>query len=384
MISTEGTISLRSDNELLEFTDKVYMFRQFVTRNLLWFVPLIIFLGAGCNSGDPYTSPIPQGLSIVKVVPQENAVNVDTLTKVEVTFENELNAATLLPQNLLLSDTRNGSAVTAKIEWQSQARKILITPLTPLNPGRDYELALNQIKGAKGEFVPPHVFRFRTALPFEVVKINPAPEASGVPVVGALRQEILIQFSESLVNDVDPGRFYAYEESVGEQFSTTLDAQITYNETLKALSLKPRLGRLKYSTRYHVVLRDIRSVNQGRLDEVRYSFTTEMAKVRSIAPASNSLSNTVTSAISILFSLPVDRDTVSGNIKLRKYYGFQEEYIWPESPQYFEEGEGTRVTYSTASSPLLSGTRYEIFIDGVKSSQGERFDQYKSWFETAN
>jgi len=360
-------------------------FYQLSTRyTLAMLLVLSLILFVGCNSGDPYTSPIPQGLSVVRITPQENASNVDIRSSIEVVFENAVDANSLNDKNFLISDRRNGNVVPGKIVWQPESKKAVFTPLQPLAQGRDYEVAINQVKGAKGEFVPPHVFRFRTAQPFEVVKINPLPDSKGIPVSGALKQEILIQFSDSLINDLIPTRFYAFEESIGEQFSTTLDAQITYNETLKALSLKPRLGRLKYSTRYHVVLKDIRSVNSGRIDEVRYSFETEMARVRSVDPSSQSLSNLTTVPITVLFSLPVDRNSLQGNLKLRRYYGFQQEYIWPESPVFLEEGEGTRVTYSTQSSPLLSGTRYEIFIDGVRSVNGERFEEYKSWFETRN
>lgn len=348
-------------------------------------VSSVVLLVSGCNSGDPFKDPIPASISVASVSPVEKAVNVALDTSVVVSFAQAVNPDSLTASNFIVSRKKSGTTISGKITYDAASLKATLTPYQSLKPGEQYEVVLNQIKGASGEFLAPHVFEFSTASLLQVLSVSPQPESGGIPVTGASRRDIEILFSDSLdVSKISEADFFAWEQSEGDSLPTTLDAQIVWNESARTLSLKPRKGRLKYSHTYRVVLRRATSLNGSVAEPTEWEFETVKARVSATTPSNGATGILTDVPITLSFPIPVDRETVPGNIHLKDAQGLQEEFVFAR-PFTYQENSGTVVTLPIGDddeSHLNRGTRYELIVDGVYSTDGERFQRLQIWFDT--
>lgn len=349
---------------------------------------MIIFLTlifVGCNSGDPYIASSRGTMAIVKVSPIENAANVPVNSSVSITFEKAIDTRTLNRATVKLSSI-SGSTVPGNISYDPSTKIATYTPVVSMQEGTHYELTVSEVKGANQEFLPPHVFHFTTAQSFFMTRYNPQNNESSVKVIGLGKQDIFVQFNQSVdATKVSTANFYAVEQSNSSMdFENIMPASIVYDDTLKQLILKPQRGRLKFSTDYFVVLRDIMSANNALLDGHTWNFSTEQIRVNASEPSSNAINISTSTEIGLFFQGAVDRATIAGNIKLRKAFGIQEQFFFVGQPS-FESGD-TKIILKTrisASDPALeNNTRYEIIVDGVLSTSGERFKEFRSFFTT--
>lgn len=342
----------------------------------------------GCNAGDPFQITAPPSLAVVKVEPAENASEVGVDQLIKVTFENDVNEKTLNRATFLLA-SHTGTNIPGSITYDASIRTATYQPLVPLRPGVRYEINIDQVKGKNGEFIPPHIFYFTTASELLVESFAPRNQSEGVKVSGLGRQDISVRFNRSINSSVlTANNFRAFEQSIGgdTSFPSELEASLEYDDSIKQLTLRPLTGRLKYSSHYYVTLRDILSTDGARLDELRWEFQTESVKVNAITPSQGSSNVATNTPIEIFFQGAVDTESVIGNVRLRKAFGIQEEVFF-KGPPTFDLGD-TKVTFQTviseADTPLSTNTRYEIIVRGVKTFQGEFFQEFKSTFTTRN
>jgi hypothetical protein len=365
---------------------KVYAFLIQILFFVLVFVLPAFF--TGCNSGDPYEATPPKGLNIIKVVPFENETNVSITSDITVTFENEIKESTLTGKSFILSRAKSGTTVNGDIVYDAASKTAMISPYSNLLPGEDYEVVVNGVKGANDEYIPPHIFSFRTSSLFTVKQVNPVNNAKSVVISGQNRQEIYAVFSESVNEDkITTDNFYALEQGTLDPNAVKMNASIQYSHVENKLSLKPVLGRLKYSTKYFITLRDIESVTNARIDNVNWEFETDQIRVMGSIPSGTEDTLIATDTdITVYFQDAVDRNTVGGNIRLRKAFGAQDSFIF-DSPPTYSSGD-TQVTLKTVESEadtgLTTSTRYELSVDGVTSTQGEAFKSYRIYFTTAS
>lgn len=349
---------------------------------------LLIFSFWGCNAGDPYVASSKGTMAIVNVSPLEDATNVPVSSNMVVTFENAIDITTLNEATVKLSSTQ-GTTIPGKVTYDPGSFIAKFTPVVSLTEGTNYQLTVSNVKGANEEFIPPYVFHFTTAKRFLVERYNPRDDDRSVKVVGVGKQDIFVQFNESVDSSrVSTANFYAIEQSdTSLDFENIMPATVIYDDTIKQLILKPERGRLKYSTNYFVVLRDVMSVNNGMFDQLSWQFRTEEIRVSASEPSANAINVSTDSAITLYFQTDVDKSSIAGNVKLRKAFGMQEEIFFIGEPDYHEdeniEGKITFKTSSEGVSRLESSTRYEIIVDGVISTEKERFKEFRSFFTTA-
>lgn len=351
--------------------------------SLLFVVLCFIF---GCNAGDPYIPANPVGLSVVKINPSENQNNVAVNSSINVTFEKEIDVNTLHERSFSIGIKKTGRVANGQISYDPVTKTATLKPYFDLVEGVVYEVILSGVKGLQNEFVPPHIFSFKTAMPFLVDQINPVNEAKAVKVLGIGKQEIFATFNESVkYSDLTTDNFYAMQQVTTDgSKSEYLEANIEYDDTLKKLSLKPRFGRLRYSSNYYVTLRDVVSVTNARIDYVNWQFTTEEIRVAATEP-SNGASNISTGTdIVVHFPLPIDKGTAAIGIQLRNLYGAQQPVIFKEGPIF--SMNDMVVTFKTKATTnddgLANGITYEIIVDGVQTLLGEAFKSFRSTFTT--
>ena len=339
----------------------------------------------GCNSGDPYEPSSKGTMAIVNISPVENASNVPINSSVSVTFERGIDIRTLNRATIKLSSI-SGTSIPGNISYDPSTLVATYTPVVNMKEGTHYEFTVSEVKGADEEYIPPYVFRFITAEEFLVDRINPRDNVEGVKVVGTGKQEIFAIFNQSIdVSKVSTVNFYAIEQSnITLDFEEIMPATLVYDDTLKQLTIKPERGRLKYSTEYFVTLRDVQSVNNGMIGSLNWTFSTEEIRVNATEPSSDAMNISTGSDISIFFQAAVDPLSVAGNIKLKEAFGVQKEFFFVGEPEY-DLGD-TKVTFRTKVSSsdigLKNNTRYEILIDGVVTADGERFQNFRSFFTT--
>ncbi len=353
---------------------------------MFWFSLLLLSIAfMGCNAGDPYVPSSKGTMAIVNVSPIENASNVPINSSVSVTFEKGIDIRTLNRATIKLSSI-TGTTIPGNISYNSATRVATYTPVVNMKEGTHYEFTVSEVKGADEEYIPPYVFRFITAEEFLVTRINPRDEFNSVIVTGVGKQEIFAIFNQSIdVAKVSTANFYAIEQSNSDlDFEEIMPATLIYDDTLKQLSIKPERGRLKFSTEYFVTLRDIQSVNNGMIGSVNWTFNTEEIRVNATQPSSDAMNISTGTDISIFFQAAVDKTSVAGNIKLKEAFGVQKEFFFMGEPEY--DLDDTKITFRTKVSSsdigLKSNTRYEIQIDGVFTAEGERFQNFRSFFTT--
>jgi hypothetical protein len=305
-----------------------------------------------------------------------------------VTFESDINENTLNRATFLVS-TRSGTNVPGAIEYNSQTRAATFRPLIFLKAGERYEVNVDQVVGLNKEFVPPHIFHFTTTPVLLLESFNPRNGSVGVKVTGLGKQEIFARFNQSIdAANLSSNNFFAFEQSFGGEtsFATKLEANLEYDDTIRRLTLNPINGRLKFSSHYYVILRDIQSIQGARLDEVSWDFRTDPVRINAVTPSTGSINVSTGTPVEIFFQGAVARDSVIGNVKLRKAFGIQQEFFFKGEPT-FEQGD-TKVTFQTRLSEgdpgLDSVTRYEILVNGVKTAQDEFFQEFRSTFTTGN
>ncbi|PCJ16403.1 MAG: hypothetical protein COB02_16185 [Candidatus Cloacimonadota bacterium] len=357
--------------------------------NLIFLISFFVFVMMGCTSGDPYLDPVPASFAIVKIEPQENQQNIPVNQSIKVTFENDIDLSTLNTRTFIVS-TRRGETAGGNITYDASIKTATYSPSLQLQEGTDYEVVVNQVKGKSGEFIPPSVFLFRTANQFETVKLTPRDGAIGVKVAGFNRADISVQFNESLNatgsnNAMISTTFFAQEQAIISLDDINVMASSpVYDDTIKTLSLKPASGRLKYSSKYYVTLRDVESIHGGRIDLVQWSFTTQQVRVNATVPSQSTTNISITSDIRIFFQEAIEFNTIRGSVKIREAFGIQPVFNFLESPQLLPNQKELLIrTKIQASDPgLKKNTRYEILVDGVVSTQNELYQKFTSYFTT--
>ena len=346
---------------------------------------LLLLLVNGCNSGDPFISSPPASFSIVRVLPSENQMEVDPETRVQVTFEKDIDERSLNTSHFKLS-TKKGTTIGSRILWEPGTRTATLNPLFPLEQNTVYEITVNGVQGLQGEFIPPHSFEFTTAKTMLIQRINPGDGDQGVKVQGAGYQEIFAILNQSVnTASLTQQNFFAIEQSLNEQvFPGFLDASIEYDDSVKKLTLRPRSGRLRFSTRYSVTLRGIPSLNNAISKPITWEFQTEEVRVTASLPSNGASGVSTSTAIEVFFQAPVNRASVSGNLKLRKAFGQQEEFFFKGEPVF--DLNDAKIIFQTQISPADPGlernTRYEILVSGMETANQEKFGQFRSFFTT--
>lgn len=364
-----------------KFTGKYYLYLRL---SLALF--LLTFSFWGCNSGDPYIASSKGTMAIVNVSPLEDASNVPVSSNMMVTFESAIDTRTLNEATVKLSSVQ-GTTIPGNIKYDPTSFMATFTPVVSLVEGTNYQLTVSNVKGANEEFIPPYVFRFTTAASFVVERYNPRNDERSVKVLGVGKQDIFVQFNESVdASKVSTANFYAIEQSdISLDFENIMPSVVMYDDTIKQLALKPDRGRLKYSTNYFVVLRDVMSVNNAMFDQLSWQFRTEEIRVNASEPSSDATNISTNADIVLFFQAAVDKTSVAGNVKLKKAFGMQEEIFFEGGPTY-ELGD-TKIIFKTSSlagNRLQTSTRYEIIVDGVISTEKERFKKFRSFFTTSD
>ncbi|MCJ8344058.1 Ig-like domain-containing protein [bacterium] len=357
--------------------------------NLSLLLSIFVLLMMGCSSGDPYLDPVPPSFAIVKIVPQEDQVNIPVNQAIQVTFEKDINLASLNIHNFSVA-TRFGQVAGGNITYDKVTKTATYKPSVDLEEGTDYEVVINQGQGENGEYIPPSVFLFRTANQFETVKLTPNNGAVEIKVAGFNKTDISVQFNESLNasgsnNPMISTTFFAQVLAfISLDEIEVMAASPVYDDTIKTLTLKPNSGRLKYSSKYHVTLRDIESVNGGRIDLVQWSFTTQKVRVNATIPSQSTTNISVVSDISIFFQEAIDPNSISGNVKIREAFGIQPVFTFLETPQISSDQKTLliRTKIQNDDVGLKRNTRYEILVDGVISTQNELYQKFISYFTT--
>ena len=133
-----------------------------------------------------------------------------------------------------------------------------------------------------------------------------------------------------------------------------------------------------------MTLRDIESVNGGRIDLVQWSFTTQKVRVNATIPSQSTTNISVVSDISIFFQEAIDPNSISGNVKIREAFGIQPVFTFLETPQISSDQKTLliRTKIQNDDVGLKRNTRYEILVDGVISTQNELYQKFISYFTT--
>ena len=125
-------------------------------------------------------------------------------------------------------------------------------------------------------------------------------------------------------------------------------------------------------------------MDNANFDLKTWTFNTEQVRVNATLPSNQAITVSTGSNVEVFFQQPVNKETVAGNIKLRKAFGIQEEFFFKGEPSY-EVGD-TKVIFRTkvaqGDQGLENNTRYEISVKGVRSVEGEAFQDFRSFFTT--
>lgn len=99
---------------------------------------LLAVLGAGCGRGAAPPPPLaPAAAARLPVtVPPHRAIRVELDSGIHATFDADLDAATVTATNLFFKVDDRRYPVT--LDWAADARRLTVTPLQPLLPGRTY------------------------------------------------------------------------------------------------------------------------------------------------------------------------------------------------------------------------------------------------------
>jgi hypothetical protein len=282
-----------------------------------------------------------------------------------------------------------GGAAVAGTRWiSSDQREIRFRPAAPLDGYRDYTIWVGTgLRSARGgSFDQEYTLaghqgftsRFTTVeeqVPPRVESIAPADAALGIP----LDQRVAVVFSEPVRSFLVPDNFYL---TAADSAGARVGATVTVSADGRSAELRPT-SPLVAQTVYHVHVdpavtdlfgngldQDLSKPGKQKFHSV---FTTVPERIPptvvSVIPPDGSSGASVDGVVTIDFSEPIDRASVTGALRIGIESGSHPGGIT------FEDGDRRAVWTPTWS--LLHNAIYTVFVDTLLVDlAGNRLDQF--------
>jgi methionine-rich copper-binding protein CopC len=311
-------------------------------------------------------------------IPAAGAANIAVVTHVSATFSEPVSGVngssfTLTPAG--------GAAVAASVSYDSATRTATLTPSAALSYSTTYTAQLsNAIADTAGNPLAAVSWSFTTAAP--PADTTPPAVIARSPLSGATGVEQAANITATFSEDVVPASVNA--TSVTLTGASAVAASVSYNPANRTVTLNPNAD-LSPSSTYTVHLTNaITDLSGNPLAPLSWSFTTAAPPpdtapptVVSVGPADSATNVSTTTAISAVFSEPLDSTTLTGaSFSLTNASGEVAATITYDS--------ATRTATLQPQQPLAAGTVYSARIIGVKDMAGNELADAVSWsFTTA-
>ena len=306
------------------------------------------------------SQPAPKVLS---VSPADNATNVPIAQTFTITFDSDMNPATITTGNIFLyPDT--GTALAATITYNSEAKTATLVPSAKLVAAKTYYLRLTiNVKSTAGVSVEgaPLTWTYRTVAntPPRVVSKSPADGAVNVP----LNQVISIGFDSPM----DPAKFTQFTFYVAKRGGPVLPGTVAYDAATKTATLTPAQD-LDEAATYDVTVLGPTGMNGMFIygAPIMWSFSTVLVQPPSVitkSPAPGAADQPLDVVVTAAFDRPMDAATITtGSFYLQKQGGAHIDCTMSAN----EHG-----TTLTPNSKLEPGTTYQVTLTSdIKSAKG--------------
>jgi hypothetical protein len=314
--------------------------------------------------------------AVVSTSPADGATGVAPQVNPKVTFDRQLDPATVTTSNLTLTGPFN-TTVAATVSVDNATNSATISPTGSLEPFTSYTASIGTgIKGwSASSSVPASSWTFTTGAgtPPAVSTRAPASGATGVTTDTA----ITAGFDRRL----DPATVDATTAKLTAG-ATTITAPVSYDDTARTVTLTPS-ARLNPQTAYTVTLTTgIKALDGTPMGaQVSWSFTTgtDLA-VTNRFPAALATGVSPQTVVRAAFNLPVDAATLTS---ARFHLDTSDGTAVAASIAY---DAATQTATLTPSAALAIGATYTATVaTGVRSTSGAALDATTSWtFTTAS
>lgn len=291
---------------------------------------------------------------IITKTPGENAESVPVNSNVSVTFDEDVDPASL-QSNFALTGP-SGEAVPARFSYDVASRTAVLDPESDLNFQTTYQVLIKRgVRDLSGNAVSSDVgWSFTTGRAPDTtppVLTERQPEGNGASV----RSLITVTFGEPIKPETLTGNFTVSSNQ------GTLSGQISYDARSLQATFNPSGPRLEYDTTYTILLtQGIQDLSGNRLVQVSWTFTTiDPPRVNEMSPIGQGISTDPPPTIQAVFSREMRRSTLNQN-------SFQITHINPLNQQV-EMVPGSvsynnRVATFTPNIPLSDNTLYRVAV----------------------
>ncbi|MEW6621567.1 MAG: Ig-like domain-containing protein [Bacillota bacterium] len=321
-------------------------------------------------------------LSITSRYPQANASNVNVDDVISVTFNNRLDTSTVTNSNIYLRRTGSSANIAATLSYSATNRTVTISPSNPLAYNTEYTVYIsNNLKDVNGNKITTTTstatsWKFTTEEE-DLVGISdrsPKPNSTNI----AVDTDIIIKFAQAMdTSTLTTSNVYLRKSGTSRNISSSL----SYSSSTRTLTLTPD-SNLDYDTDYIVYITSSVKDNKGnRMSTTSWRFTTKEEDPVYIVernPAANSTNQAVDSTITIRFSQPMDRTTLTtSNIYMRKSGTTRNISV------DLDYNSSRRTVTLTPVSNLDYNTEYVIYVSNkVKDTDGNTITSTQWKFST--
>jgi len=186
---------------------------------------------------------------VVSISPANGAKNCPIAQIVKVTFDQDMDVATLTSSTLYVY-AESGFPLAATVSYDSATKTATLIPVAKLIAGKTYYIGMTKgVKSTAGLTVAgaPLTWNFYTvpAIPPRVVSKTPVDGSVNCP----LNQLVSVTFD----SDMDPAKFTQYSFYLGKRGGQVLPATISYDAAKRTATLTPT-NSLEEATTYDVTL----------------------------------------------------------------------------------------------------------------------------------
>lgn len=299
--------------------------------------------------------------SVVSTSPVAGASAVPVSTAINVTFSETIDAATLTAASFTLAATSGGASISGAIAFNAATKTATLTPSSSLAGSTSYTATIaGTVKDLAGNAMgTAFSFAFTTAdiTPPNIVAVSPANGSSGV----ASNATVDVAFSKAMnASTINASSVLLKLTSSGASVTGT----VSYNAATFTATFLPS-APLSFSTGYTVIVTTDAKDTAGNSLTTGFSseFSVETAPdttaptVISVTPVNGAAGVTVTDALNLTFSEPMDQVTINGStVTLTNSATLT---LIPATVAYSAD---TNTATLTPTSPLTFGTGYVVTV----------------------
>ncbi|HWH95015.1 MAG TPA: N,N-dimethylformamidase beta subunit family domain-containing protein, partial [Baekduia sp.] len=322
---------------------------------------------------DPATGPAVQSKT-----PAAGATGVATTSSVTVTFDSDIDVATLTSSTFFLK-TAGGSTVTASISYDAATDKATLNPSSPLGGNATYTATVkggaSGVAGWGGTLAADVTWSFTTGAgtPPTILSVTPAAGATDVPTGST----VVVKFDRDML----ASSITATSFTLTPQLGTAVSASVSYNAATDTATLTPA-SALDPSRQYTVTLTTaIKGADGTALASDQTSTFTTIAALTISTKVPAPLATGVAPAVTVrgTFNRALDTSTVtSSNVTLKNPSGTT------VAATISYDAASRTVSLAPTSSLALSTTYTVRFAAAIKGTDGSTLGSDVTWtFTTA-